>query len=93
MIHIYKRKIGSLIFLLLLLSFLFPKIVEWRGSIIPSGTFFMTNMIEMHMDPIKYPNPHEFKPERFLDKSKDSMFASANHKIEDRDQYNFGWGR
>ncbi|KAG2225115.1 hypothetical protein INT45_011798 [Circinella minor] len=66
---------------------------EWRGNIIPSGTFFMTNMIEMHMDPVKYPNPLEFKPERFLDKTKDSMFASANHKIEERDQYNFGWGR
>ena len=49
-------------------------------------------MVEAHMDPKKYPNPKEFKPERFLDQE-DTMASSANRKVEDRDQFNFGWGR
>ncbi|KAI9496906.1 cytochrome P450 [Zychaea mexicana] len=67
--------------------------LEWRGTLIPKGTMMMSNMGDTHLDPIKYPNPEEFQPERFLDKSSETMAASANRKAEDRDQFNFGWGR
>ena len=49
-------------------------------------------MTETHLDPEKYPNPEEFKPERFLGQE-DTMASSANRKPEYRDQFNFGWGR
>ncbi|KAI9488468.1 cytochrome P450 [Zychaea mexicana] len=65
---------------------------EWRGSLIPKGTSIMANMVEAHMDPEKYPDPEEFRPERFLD-THDTMASSANMRAENRDQYNFGWGR
>ncbi|KAI9246482.1 cytochrome P450 [Phascolomyces articulosus] len=65
---------------------------EWRGMLIPKDTWIMPNMIEAHINPEKYPNPEEFKPERFLDNT-DTMGSSANRKVEDRDQFNFGWGR
>ncbi|KAI9278979.1 cytochrome P450 [Phascolomyces articulosus] len=65
---------------------------EWRGNIIPKNTWLMSNMLGAHMDPEKYPNPEEFRPERFLSKS-ETMAASANRNVEDRDQFNFGWGR
>ncbi|KAG2224700.1 hypothetical protein INT45_009015 [Circinella minor] len=65
---------------------------EWRGNFIPSQTWFFPNMVEAHMDPKKYPNPREFRPERFLDQE-DTMASSLHRKVEDRDQFNFGWGR
>ncbi|KAI9246473.1 cytochrome P450 [Phascolomyces articulosus] len=65
---------------------------EWLGMLIPKDTWFMPNNMEAHMDPVKYPNPEEFKPERFLGQE-DTMGSSANRKAQDRDQFNFGWGR
>lgn len=52
----------------------------------------VANMVAMHMNPEVYCDPHVFRPERFLDKT-ETFTASARSKIEDRDQYNFGWGR
>lgn len=46
----------------------------------------------MHTNAERYEKPHEFIPERFMNNLK-TMQASANGKIEERDQYNFGWGR
>lgn len=46
----------------------------------------------MHTNAERYENPFEFIPERFLDNLK-TMQASANGNIEQRDTYNFGWGR
>ncbi|KAI9260687.1 cytochrome P450, partial [Phascolomyces articulosus] len=65
---------------------------EWRGMLIPKGTWIMPNMTEIHLDYEKYPKPEEFNPERFLGQT-DTMGSSANRKAEDRDQFNFGWGR
>ncbi|CDH53497.1 cytochrome p450 [Lichtheimia corymbifera JMRC:FSU:9682] len=66
--------------------------IVWRSKIIPKGAIIASNMIAMHMNPDVYPEPHVFRPERFLDKT-ETFTASAKSKIEDRDQYNFGWGR
>lgn len=50
-------------------------------------------MRNMHRNTTFYPDePEKFKPERFMSNTK-TMHAAANGKLEDRDQFNFGWGR
>ncbi|CDH53506.1 cytochrome p450 [Lichtheimia corymbifera JMRC:FSU:9682] len=66
--------------------------IVWHNKIIPKGATIVTNMTAMHMNPDLYPEPYAFRPERFLDKP-GTFTASAKSKIENRDQYNFGWGR
>lgn len=46
----------------------------------------------MHKQADRYPEPERFIPERFMNNLK-TMLASANGKIEERDHFNFGWGR
>jgi cytochrome P450 len=46
----------------------------------------------MHRSPKNFKDPLDFVPERFMHDIR-PMASSANGKIEDRDQYNFGWGR
>ncbi|CAO3656437.1 unnamed protein product [Mucor hiemalis] len=60
--------------------------------IIPKGSTLITSMISLHKNPELYPDPERFYPERFLTNLK-TMQASANGKLEDRDHFNFGWGR
>ncbi|KAG2220767.1 hypothetical protein INT45_012260 [Circinella minor] len=64
----------------------------WRGIFIPKGTNLLSNMNEMHHNPDVYPDPNEFKPERFLDRN-EPMTASTNRSANERDHFNFGWGR
>ncbi|KAJ8657340.1 hypothetical protein O0I10_006893 [Lichtheimia ornata] len=66
--------------------------VDVQGYYIPKGTVMVSNMHAMHLNPDAFANPEEFIPERFLNNLK-PMSASANSGIENRDQYNFGWGR
>jgi cytochrome P450 len=49
-------------------------------------------MEAMHLNEDVYPDAKKFIPERFLENKK-SMFAAANGRLEERDHYNFGWGR
>lgn len=37
-----------------------------EGYSIPKNTTILVNLYSVNMDPDLYPNPHEFKPERFL---------------------------
>ncbi|KAI8138516.1 cytochrome P450 [Fennellomyces sp. T-0311] len=66
--------------------------VEWRGNIIPKGTTLVTNMIAIHLNPDTFPDPDEFRPERFLEKL-EPMSILATKKFDQRDHFNFGWGR
>lgn len=67
-------------------------LVEVDGYIIPKGATLITNMVSMHMDPRIYQGPEKFDPKRFSDNLK-TMQAAANGKLEERDHFNFGWGR
>lgn len=73
-----------------LFSFYF--IVVVRGYYIPKGTTLVSNMQGMHLNPDVYPEPGKFIPERFMNNIR-TMSAAANSRIENRDHYNFGWGR
>lgn len=62
------------------------------GYLIPKDCTIISSMESMHNNAERYEKPHEFIPERFMNNLK-TMQASANGKIEERDHYNFGWGR
>ncbi|KAI8970695.1 cytochrome P450 [Pilobolus umbonatus] len=68
------------------------KEIEVDGYIIPANITISVAMDSMNRNPNIYDRPEEFIPERFINNKK-SMMASANGNIEERDQYNFGWGR
>ncbi len=45
----------------------------FRGSYeIPEGAVFTANLYGAHMDPRVFPDPHEFRPSRFLDEGVNS---------------------
>ncbi|XP_006366471.1 cytochrome P450 CYP82D47-like [Solanum tuberosum] len=48
------------------------------GYDIPKGTRLLVNIWKIHHDPNIWPNPHEFKPERFLTTHKD-VDVKGNH--------------
>ncbi|KAG5613257.1 hypothetical protein H5410_024538 [Solanum commersonii] len=48
------------------------------GYDIPKGTRLLVNVWKLHNDPKIWPNPHEFKPERFLTTHKD-VDVRGNH--------------
>ncbi|KAI9245376.1 cytochrome P450 [Phascolomyces articulosus] len=68
------------------------KDLHCHGYHIPKGTILISCMNALHQDPNIYPEPEKFNPERFSNDSK-PMYASANGKTENRDHFNFGWGR
>jgi cytochrome P450 len=41
----------------------------WDGYFIPKGTTVVGNLWAIHMDPVRYPNPTLFNPDRFLAKA------------------------
>ncbi|KAI8138875.1 cytochrome P450 [Fennellomyces sp. T-0311] len=63
-----------------------------QGYFIPKGTTIVSNMRAIHMNPDVYNEPEKFMPDRFLDRLK-PMSAAANAAVDERDHYNFGWGR
>ncbi len=70
----------------------FSSSVEVEGYVIAKGATLITSMESLHKNPNIYPNPERFYPERFSHHLR-TMQASANGKLEERDHFNFGWGR
>ncbi|KAG2205811.1 hypothetical protein INT47_003994 [Mucor saturninus] len=67
--------------------------IEVDGYIIPKGATIIPNMMSMHKNSEFYPDrPDEFVPERFMNALETSSAASKG-KVENRDHFNFGWGR
>ncbi|CEP19492.1 hypothetical protein [Parasitella parasitica] len=62
------------------------------GYLFPKDCFISAHMASLHQNPNFYENPEKFCPERFLNNTK-SMHAAANGKLEERDHFNFGFGR
>jgi cytochrome P450 len=67
-------------------------LVEVDGYFIPKGSTVIACNYGMHRLPEVYPKPEQFTPERFMNNIR-TMQSAANGKPEDRDHYNFGWGR
>jgi cytochrome P450 len=49
-------------------------------------------MVGIHTQADLYPNPTTFRPDRFMNNLK-TMQSAANGKFEERDHFNFGFGR
>lgn len=59
----------------------------YRGYLIPRGTWITGNMWAIHRDPKCFPNPDEYRPERFVDRDQEPPFpVKKGHSA-------FGWGR
>ena len=59
---------------------------EYNGYLIPKGATVLGNVFAIHMDPVRYPEPHVFRPERFYVPGKSTMWRSGPES-KDRDQY------
>ncbi|KAI8075986.1 cytochrome P450 [Halteromyces radiatus] len=63
-----------------------------RDYFFPKGSVLVSNMFGMHMNSDIYSDPEIFKPERFLNNIR-TMSSAANGNVNQRDHFNFGWGR
>jgi hypothetical protein len=67
--------------------------ITYKEHRIPKGTVLLANTSALHWDPVRYPDPHVFRPERYLRHHKSSAeYALANDPLE-RDHFTFGGGR
>ncbi|KAF9480950.1 cytochrome P450 [Pholiota conissans] len=57
----------------------------FKGYYIPKGTSIVANVWAITRDPVRYPNPEEFNPDRF--------FVDENTLNKDDMTYTFGFGR
>ncbi|KAI0709633.1 cytochrome P450 [Cerioporus squamosus] len=65
----------------------------YNGYLIPKETVIILNAWTMHHDPKRYPDPYEFKPERYLN---DHLTCAESANLADpmaRDHWMFGAGR
>lgn len=60
----------------------------YLGYFIPKGTTIIPNAWAIHHDPLVYPEPEKFKPERFI---KDNQLVGVPQS--DRGHFGFGYGR
>ncbi|KZV99013.1 cytochrome P450 [Exidia glandulosa HHB12029] len=63
------------------------------GHFIPKGTVVMLNTYGMHHDPTRYPDPHVFNPDRYLDHVYSTSDSANLPDPYERDHWMFGAGR
>ncbi|CAO3576608.1 unnamed protein product [Absidia cylindrospora] len=66
---------------------------DYKGYHFCEGDILLSNMYLMHKNSNAYSQPDSFTPERFLHLGNKTMMGSAAGNIQQRDHYNFGWGR
>lgn len=67
--------------------------VTYRTAMIPAGTTFFLNSWACNLDAEKFPDPFEFKPERFISRTANASNANNHVGGGGMDSYAFGMGR
>jgi cytochrome P450 len=67
--------------------------VTYKDLVIPKGTAIVINTAAIHFDPARYPDPFQFKPERYLNHTKRAAEYAAAADPYTRDHFTFGAGR
>ncbi|KAF2996164.1 hypothetical protein E8E14_002497 [Neopestalotiopsis sp. 37M] len=67
--------------------------VVYKDYVIPKGTVLLGNTSFIHYDPARYEEPHDFRPERYLDFPKYSSEYANQSDPYARDHFTFGMGR
>ncbi|THU83604.1 cytochrome P450 [Dendrothele bispora CBS 962.96] len=62
----------------------------YMGYFIPKGTTVISSIWSIHRDPETYPNPDEFKPERFLDENMNEVNTKESRSFG---HHLYGFGR
>ncbi|KAI4242532.1 MAG: hypothetical protein LQ352_007211 [Teloschistes flavicans] len=65
----------------------------YMGYHLPKGAGVMQNVYTIHMDPVQYPEPRRFNPDRYRNDGKNAYDSAASADVEDRDHFTFGSGR
>ncbi|KAM5544434.1 hypothetical protein V8D89_002094 [Ganoderma adspersum] len=65
----------------------------YKGYFIPKDTVIVLNTWTLHHNPERYPDPHEFKPERYLDDHLTCADSANLANPMERDHWTFGAGR
>ncbi|KFY21112.1 hypothetical protein V491_03152 [Pseudogymnoascus sp. VKM F-3775] len=65
----------------------------YQGYTIPAGAGVMNNVYTINMDPVRFPNPRQFQPERYAEDFQSLGESAANPDASKRDQFTFGAGR
>ncbi|KAM0420300.1 hypothetical protein ACHAPT_011961 [Fusarium lateritium] len=63
------------------------------GYRIPKGSIVRINTWAMHMDPERYPDPENYRPERFLNHHLPAATYAASNDVAARDHFGYGNGR
>ncbi|PFH47460.1 hypothetical protein AMATHDRAFT_50287 [Amanita thiersii Skay4041] len=67
--------------------------LTYRGQYIPRNTVMVLNCYTLHHDPVRYPDPFAFKPERYINDSYSSYESANLGNPMERDHWTFGIGR
>jgi hypothetical protein len=66
---------------------------KYNGYIIPKGAQLLNNSWTINMNENRYPNPREFRPERYEGDASTAAESAANPDPMKRDHFTFGAGR
>jgi cytochrome P450 len=68
--------------------------ITYKGVFIPKDTTISINQYALYYDPARFPNPDEFRPERFIEESEMIQKTSPNASQDTLpDRFVFGAGR